>query len=332
MSPDSLQISPSTSTIHSSTIGKPTQPEGSDPPNGINSQGYTNLVSAILKGNPRDVERILQQGADPEQISRDKSPLMYAIDCSSEISVMKLRDKGANINSKPGSKPPLIYAIERRAENMVRFLCELGVDVEASPRRNTPLLRAAQLKNPKMVRTLCQHDAKVNARCSGGYTALHCVISSEYGPSRNNVCEILQILLESNADPNAKDVEGKTPLHHAIQERDETCVKFMLDSSSFDLEAQDNHGRTPLYLAISKRDYPLVELCLSKKPHIPERLPRDTSRSIKELIDQKRRESDESTSSTSSQSTAEHPPFGTLYRSFSTAAQASPKTSIFSRR
>ena len=340
LSSESLQIIPTTSSGHSQAVQKTVRPEEPDSHDGVDSKEQTQLVSAILNENLTEVERLLQQGADPNQSSRGKSPLMYAIDCGIETIVMKLRDRGANINTGPGSKSPLNYAIEKRAEKMVKLLCQLGVDVEASPRKSnlTPLLRAAQLKNPGMVRTLCQHGAKVNARCSDEYSALHYAVSIRYGPSRDKVCEILEILLKNNADPNAKDVEGKSPLHHAIQVRDETCVRFMLDSSwPFDLEAKDNRGRTPLYFAIDKRDYPLVELCLSKNPHIPERLPRDTSKPLQELINRKRRESTQSNDSaarTSSEAAPEHPPFGSLYRSFSTVAHipaSPPKTSIFRR-
>ena len=265
--------------------------------NGVDSNGFSHLVSAILEGSPIKVERILQQGADPDQVSKEKSPLMYAIDRGVAEIILHLKNKGAGINTEVKGKTPLIYAIEHRAGRMIELLCEIGVDIEASSRKYTPLLRAAQLKYPEVVRTLCQRKAKINATCSGDYTALHCAISNLYSSSRGEVCETLAVLLENHADPNAKDGEGKTPLHHALQENDKACVSFLLNGSwNIDLEAQDCHGWTPLNFAIRTRQYSLVELCLEKGAIVPVALPKDITRPISDLIKGKRRASATSSS------------------------------------
>ena len=297
--------------------------------NGVDSNGFSHLVSAILEGSPIKVERILQQGADPDQVSKEKSPLMYAIDRGVAEIILHLKNKGAGINTEVKGKTPLIYAIEHRAGRMIEFLCELGVDIEASSRKYTPLLRAAQLKYPEVVRTLCQHKAKINATCSGNYTALHCAIASqytsEYSSSRGEVCETLAVLLENHADPNAKDGEGKTPLYHALQEKDEACVKFMLNGSwNIDLEAQDCHGWTPLYFAIRTRQYGLVKLCLEKGAIVPIALPRDITKDISDLIKGKRRAS---ATSSSTETASLHGPRSSSSRRYSVETKASTRTS-----
>ena len=325
-------ISPTTSSTSASRLPHlnraPTSSEDVEVQNGVDAHGQTRLVSAILERDPEKVEQILQSCADPNEAYLDKPPLFYAIDSGMEIIATKLLVRGARINAETGAKAPLIYAIEKRAAGIVKVLCDFGADVEASPRKTTPLLLAARLKNPEIVRTLCQHNARTDTKCSDELPVLHCAISSQYSKYRNTVCEVLRILLEHNADPNAKDGEGKSPLHHAIQEKDDQCLEFLLQNFwTFDLEAQDDQGRTPLWQAIQKNHQRSVELCLAKGAIVPDPLPRDARKHIRELIKQKRRGSNESSAGASVNAVSIRSSITGSNRRLSTATRSSARTS-----
>ena len=84
------------------------------------------------------------------------------------------------------------------------------------PRSNdgvTPLHEAAFMGYKRMVELLLASKAEVNAKDKQGGTPLH---RAATGPGRGrDAAEVAELLLANKADVNAKDNEGYTPLHFA---------------------------------------------------------------------------------------------------------------------
>jgi hypothetical protein len=70
---------------------------------------------------------------------------------------------------------------------------------------------------------------------------------------------IIQTMLASRlVDVNAKDEEGDTGLHLAIQEGDPDIIRLLLGSARIDINARNAHGRTALHLAVIDYAYESV--------------------------------------------------------------------------
>jgi len=100
------------------------------------------------------------------------------------------------------------------------------------------------------VQNLLKARANVNARYyTSGCTPLHW--AAHFGHEA-----VVRLLLENNADIEARDNDGRTPLHWAAARGHEAVVRLLLENKAY-IEARDNDGRTPLYYAVRK-DYKAV--------------------------------------------------------------------------
>ncbi|KAF7927080.1 hypothetical protein BELL_0979g00010 [Botrytis elliptica] len=110
--------------------------------------------------------------------------------------------------------------------------------------QQTPLQLAIKSKaNVKLVAKLIDAGANYQISDSFGRTCLH--FAAESGDT-----DITKLLLEKNADVNAKDKEGETPLHWACkqQKTPPELVQLLLDYES-NVNAEDNDRQTPIYEA-----------------------------------------------------------------------------------
>ncbi|XP_033217235.1 ankyrin-1-like [Belonocnema kinseyi] len=118
------------------------------------------------------------------------------------------------------------------------------------------LLVCEALKNKQLeiTKLLLQNKAKINLITRGtsnSNTPLHYAVCIES-------LEIIQILLEKDADLNATNKDKRTPLHIAVKHQKEEIVKLLVKKGA-DVELIDKYGYTSLHLASKNGDTKIVQ-------------------------------------------------------------------------
>lgn len=93
---------------------------------------------------------------------------------------------------------------------------------------------------------------------SVGRLPLHAACASKFLHAH----DMVDILLRSGADPNARECHGDAALHIAATVSDEDML-LMLVQHGADVGAQDSKGATPLHYAVQSLNRPVVETLLS---------------------------------------------------------------------
>ncbi|CAO1332555.1 unnamed protein product [Diamesa tonsa] len=79
-----------------------------------------------------------------------------------------------------------------------------------------------------------------------------------------NNCKMLKIFLNLGIDINQVDINGKTPLHLAVEQNAEKCIQELIDSENgrerLSLDAMNDDGFTALHSAVARNNYDLVKL------------------------------------------------------------------------
>ncbi|XP_078575954.1 putative ankyrin repeat protein RF_0580 [Branchiostoma floridae x Branchiostoma japonicum] len=141
--------------------------------------------------------------------------------------------------------------------DIVRELIRAGADVNwrQPSTGDTLLMFAVKMQKEELVCTLleeCDPPSDVNLPNSCFEIPLHAAVDA------GNV-DLVQILLQSRAKINFKNVDGDTPLHYAVKHDNKEIASILLDSGCRSDIANDK-GLTCLHLAAMGNNMDLVQL------------------------------------------------------------------------
>lgn len=127
---------------------------------------------------------------------------------------------------------------------IIQLLIEKGADVNAINKYGKTCLHTAVESydpKPKVVELLIENDADVDAINNNGETCLHIAATT------SNIKVVRFLVKEKNADVNARDKYGNTPLHCV----DDVEVMRFLIAKDAKVNARNKSRYTPLYYAIN---------------------------------------------------------------------------------
>lgn len=108
----------------------------------------------------------------------------------------------------------------------------------------SPLHIATQQNKVELAELLLEANADKNARDDEGIAPIHIACELYHK-------EIVDLLIKYEADINAKDPKGDTPLHIACEWNQVEIVKILIDAGA-DVKAKNSEGLTPLDLTQKK--------------------------------------------------------------------------------
>jgi tankyrase len=110
-------------------------------------------------------------------------------------------------------------------------LLRSGADIHATDKNGvTALHHAVRFRNPTAVRTLIEHGANVNQVCRrSGSTPLHRAVTTTGAPGvaekRQEVIEIIRLLVAAGADPSITNKSGRRPADYVKDSAIQSLLK-----------------------------------------------------------------------------------------------------------
>jgi ankyrin repeat protein len=236
----------------------------------------TALMMAVREDRPAVVKFLIDKGADVNATTRAGRPPAWVLPNSVPgfghgIGIVRggLPDRGSRYLT-PGGLSPLLYAARDGRLEAARILVAAGADVkQIDPNGITPLIMAIANNHMDVARFLVDRGAAINASDWYGRTALWTAVETrnmdvdnaepfENGVDRGPVLEVIRLLLEKGADPNARTKE--TP-----------PIRRQMLRVTGSLSWVDFVGQTPFLTASLAGDFTVMQLLVEwgADPYVP---------------------------------------------------------------
>ena len=108
---------------------------------------------------------------------------------------------------------------------------------------------AAAAHDRGLAESLVAQGAAVRAHNRRGAEPLHYAANGGPSSDANAQRELISLLIDAGADPNALDKSGVAPLHRAVRDRCSAGVSALIDNGANPL-LMNKSGSTPLHLAV----------------------------------------------------------------------------------
>jgi len=175
------------------------------------------------------------------------TPLFYA-SCEGHITIVKhLLDAGADVSlTADNGESCLVRPAYNGHIDVVLELVSAGADVNLREYdARTPLMAAVQKGHADVLTTLLDNGADTELRDNAGRTTLFHAIHETVCHGLN----VVQLLVHHGAKVNVQNVDGKTPLHVAVERQQSEVVVFLLNAGA-DVGLTDVWRNTPLHYLI----------------------------------------------------------------------------------
>lgn len=185
------------------------------------AQGTTPLLAAIKEHHTKTTKLLLEAGAETDLSYKDGTSPLHMAALGGDLEIARLLiDHDANVNHpNDAGDTALIIASRWGHANTARFLIEKGAKVNARNNKNsTALLVAARHDCVDVLQVLLDNGANVHARDKKGRSVLHRAVAGMWlieGVPVKTKERMVDILLKAGADPNVRDVAGKTAADRA---------------------------------------------------------------------------------------------------------------------
>ncbi|GFR70393.1 inversin [Elysia marginata] len=194
-----------------------------------------------------------------------RSPLMYCVLADRPECAEILIKAGGQVNLKDkGGRTALHWAAHKGNLRLMKLLLTRGADCrEKDNEGQTALHLCTRHKLPKVMALLLRQltPGEIDDQDKNKRTALH------WAASHGNL-EHVKMLIKQNSNIGIPDTEGKTPLHWAASSQDRealSCVKLVLETTPSVINWQDYEGRTALHLAVADGNESVVNVLTSVK-------------------------------------------------------------------
>ncbi|KAK4206585.1 hypothetical protein QBC37DRAFT_356693 [Rhypophila decipiens] len=139
------------------------------------------------------------------------------------------------------TKTALSHLNPQKPASLAWFEIYQMLETKSRPPNFIPLIIASYFGHNTVVQQLLEAGAEVDAKDNDGRTPLHWASEQDHST-------VVQQLLEAGAEVDAKDNDGRTPLHWASAKGHGTVVQQLLEAGA-EVDAKKNDGWTPLHWA-----------------------------------------------------------------------------------